>query len=179
VPASGKSKEKTAMASDTKDAESPRHKTDGEWKKTLTPEQYRVTRKKGTEAPFSGEYYRIDKQGVYHCVCCGAALFSSETKFDAHCGWPSFWDPIDKENIKFVEDRSHGMHRVEVQCKNCGAHLGHVFDDGPHPTGQRYCINSVSLKLEETGNKGPQEEKGRTAADRSSGRGQTATPKHP
>ena len=124
-------------------------KTDAEWRRVLTPEQYQVTRQKGTEAPFSGEYYKIDKQGVYRCACCGEPLFSSDTKFDAHCGWPSFWKPIDEDHIKMLDDTSHGMRRIEVQCRKCGAHLGHVFDDGPRPTGQRYCINSVSLKLEE------------------------------
>ena len=123
-------------------------KTDAQWRRVLTPEQYRVTRHKGTEAPFSGEYYKSDAQGVYRCVCCGEPLFSSDTKFDAHCGWPSFSKPIDSEHVKFVADHSHGMHRIEVQCRKCGAHLGHVFDDGPQPTGQRFCINSVSLKLE-------------------------------
>ena len=123
--------------------------TDQEWRNVLTPEQYEVTRQKGTEAPFSGEYYKTDKQGVYRCVCCGEPLFSSDTKFDAHCGWPSFWKPIGVDRIKTLDDHSHAMHRIEVQCRKCGAHLGHVFDDGPRPTGQRYCINSVSLKLEE------------------------------
>jgi peptide-methionine (R)-S-oxide reductase len=123
-------------------------KTDAEWRRVLTPEQYRVTRHKGTEAPFSGEYYKTDAQGVYRCACCGEPLFSSDTKFDAHCGWPSFWKPIDSDHIKLLNDRSHGMHRIEVQCRKCGAHLGHVFDDGPQPTGQRFCINSVSLKLD-------------------------------
>jgi peptide-methionine (R)-S-oxide reductase len=146
--APAKPKEKKAVPSDAKAKESL-PKTDAEWKKVLTPEQFRVTRQKGTEAPFTGEYYKVDKQGTYRCVCCGVELFSSDTKFDAHCGWPSFWDPIDKANIKYVPDNSHGMRRIEVQCANCGAHLGHVFNDGPKPTGQRYCINSASLKLKE------------------------------
>jgi peptide-methionine (R)-S-oxide reductase len=138
----------STMASEPATQSPPPAKTDAEWKKVLTPEQYRVTRQKGTELPFSGEYYKTDRQGVYRCVCCGAPLFSSEMKFDAHCGWPSFSKPLDETNIKSLDDPSHGMHRIEVQCRHCGAHLGHVFDDGPQPTGQRYCINSVSLKLE-------------------------------
>lgn len=124
-------------------------RTDEEWRRVLTPEQYRVTRQKGTEAPFSGEYYKIDKEGVYRCVCCGEPLFTSDTKFDAHCGWPSFWRPVNDDRIKTLDDDSHGMHRIEVQCRKCGAHLGHVFTDGPQPTGLRYCINSVSLKFDE------------------------------
>jgi len=148
-PAKQKEEEKSAMASDSVNSSDSLPKTDREWKKILTPEQYRVTRQKGTEAAFSGEYDKTDKPGVYRCVCCGAPLFSSETKFDAHCGWPSFWQPMEKTNLKFLDDYSQHVHRIEVQCRRCGAHLGHVFDDGPQPTGQRYCINSVSLKLDE------------------------------
>jgi peptide-methionine (R)-S-oxide reductase len=118
------------------------------WKEKLTPEQYRVCRQKGTERAFSGPLYYNQEQGMYECVACGHELFSSENKFDAGCGWPSFDQPIDSENVEHHEDRSFFMVRTEVTCKNCGAHLGHVFDDGPRDTtGQRYCINSVSLKF--------------------------------
>ena len=122
-------------------------KTDEEWKKELSADQYNVCRRKGTERPFTGEYYQTKTPGVYTCSCCGAELFDSNTKYDSGSGWPSFYQPTDKDKVQEETDRSHGMTRTEVMCKNCGAHLGHVFPDGPKPTGLRYCINSVSLKL--------------------------------
>jgi len=123
-------------------------KSEEEWKKILTPEQYRVLRKKGTETPWSGEYVDTKEKGVYKCAACGAEIFSSETKFDAHCGWPSFYAPIDKDKVELKLDTSLFMERTEVLCAKCGGHLGHVFDDGPQPTGERFCINSASLDFE-------------------------------
>lgn len=125
-------------------------KTDEEWRKQLTPEQYHVAREKGTERAFSGAYWNNHKDGIYRCVGCGAQLFSSDTKFDSGTGWPSFTQPLDDSNVEMEEDRTLGMRRIEVHCKKCGTHLGHVFPDGPREAGgQRFCINSCSLNFEE------------------------------
>ena len=122
-------------------------RTDEEWQQQLTPEQYRITRQAGTEPAFSGEYCDTKTDGTYACACCGQPLFSSQTKYDSGSGWPSFYEPVDGESVSTLSDASHGMVRTEVLCSRCDAHLGHVFEDGPKPTGRRFCINSASLKL--------------------------------
>jgi peptide-methionine (R)-S-oxide reductase len=124
------------------------NKSENEWKKKLSPEQYHILREKGTEAPFSGKYVTHDKKGKYACAACGNELFNSDTKFDSNCGWPSFYD-AKNDAVEFNEDITHGMKRIEVTCKKCGGHLGHIFDDGPLPTKKRFCINSISLKFKD------------------------------
>jgi peptide-methionine (R)-S-oxide reductase len=126
-------------------------KSDVKWKQQLSPEQFAICRQKGTEPAFSGEYHDCKDEGMYHCRCCGGPLFSSETKYNSGTGWPSFYAPVENEAIKTETDYSHGMQRVEVMCAACESHLGHVFEDGPDPSGLRYCINSASLKLEGNG----------------------------
>ena len=129
--------------------EYPVQKTDEQWRQELTPEEYQVLRRAGTERPFTGEYNDTKTTGVYSCRACGQELFRSDTKFDSHCGWPSFYAPKDDDAVELIEDRTLGMARTEVRCANCGSHLGHVFEDAPQtPTGDRFCMNSVSLRLE-------------------------------
>jgi peptide-methionine (R)-S-oxide reductase len=123
-------------------------KTEEEWRQLLTPQQFHVLRESGTERAFSGEYWNVHDDGTYHCAACDAVVFSADTKFESGSGWPSFFDVIDEDAVELVEDRSHGMIRTEVRCRRCGSHLGHLFADGPRPTGQRYCMNSASLRLE-------------------------------
>lgn len=139
-------------------------KTDVEWRQALTPEQYRILREHGTEAPFTGEYWKHKEDGSYACAGCGQELFRSDAKFDSGCGWPSFWDVVDPSKVQTRDDHSYGMHRIEVLCSRCGGHLGHVFEDGPRPTGLRYCINSACLDFHGEQEPQPAEDASREAA---------------